>query len=162
MKRSAIILVVFLTAVSASIAQSHSFQALENKFSSTDEVYSFETSGFLARTVLWLAGEHEFNRAIKQVKHIRLISIPKSAFAEQGLSVEGFRKVLNNDAYEELANVREHGDQVSVYLQPMKRSSSNRYLVLIDNPDEVVAVEIKGHIDISLLNNKEQNTAYKL
>ncbi|HET9487694.1 MAG TPA: DUF4252 domain-containing protein [Chryseosolibacter sp.] len=162
MKHSTILLVVFLAAVSTSLAQSHSFRALENKFSSADEVYSFETSGFLARTVLWLAGEHEFNRAIKKVKNIRLITIPKSAFAEQGLSVEGFTKVLNNDAFHELANARDHGDHVVVYLQTLKNSSNNRYFVLIDNPDEVVAVEIKGHIDITLLNNKGQNPSYKL
>ncbi|MGC1241696.1 MAG: DUF4252 domain-containing protein [Chryseosolibacter sp.] len=161
MKTLFLIITLAGSALTQSIAQSKSFQALENKFSAAENVHSFTTSGFLARTMLWLAGEHEFKSAIKEVKHIRLITIPKSAFADRGVSLEGFKKVVRDDRYEELARARETREEVTVYLQPLKNSPLNRYLILIDNPDEVVAVEIKGYIDVNLLHRKyRQNLTY--
>ena len=105
----------------------------------------------MARTVLWVAGERDFKRAIKDVKNIRLITIPKAAFEEQALSVAGFKKVLQKDSYEELALISDRSDAVGVYLQSTESSNVNRYFILIDNPREVVAVELKGYIDPEIL-----------
>jgi hypothetical protein len=77
----------------------------------------------MARTVLWIAGERDFLRAIKKVKNI----------------------------HEELALISDRSDAVGVYLQSNESSDVNRYFILIDNPREVVAVELKGYIDPEIL-----------
>ena len=161
MKRTIVLVAFLLAGISESGAQSESFQALQKKFSSNESVFTFSTSGVLARTVLWLAGEHEFKRAIKQVKSIRLITIPATAFEQNKVSVAGFKKVVAEDAYEQLALVRDRKDEVTLYVQALKNSSVNRYLILIDNPEEVVAVEIKGYIEPNLLNSPHGKVSYQ-
>lgn len=158
MKTTFLLIVFALTGLSHTIAQSKSFRALEHKFSSADNVHAFATSGFLARTVLWLAGENEFKKAIKEVRNIRIITIPQSAFAERHVSVEGFKEIVLKDDYYPLAQIRENREEVTVYIQSLKTSSLNRYLILIHNPEEVVAVEFKGYIDTDVLNRKYHET----
>ena len=82
------------------------------------------------------------------------MSIPMSAFAENHVSVGGFKEVILKDQYNQLAQVRENHEEVTVYIQSPKTSSLNRYLILIHNPEEVVAVELKGYIDADALNRK--------
>jgi hypothetical protein len=161
MNRILVLIAVVIAGLSETFAQSKSFQALETKFSSDEDVSTFSTSGFFARSILWLAGEQEFKKVIKEVKNIRLITIPKSAFAEHGVSVNGFKKAVGNDSYEEVATVREEREEVTIYVQSHENSSFNSYFILIDNPEEVVAVEIKGYIDVSLLNNQQRNLSFK-
>ena len=156
MKARTLIIVVLSLSFATAMAQSRSFQILKEKFSGSRNVHAFTTSGFFARTVLWLAGEHEFNKSIRQVKNIRLISIPKSAFEEKDVTLGGFKKIVLNEAYAPLLNVRENCDEVSIYMQSLETSSMNRYLILIDNPGEVVAVEIRGNIDINDIHKNPQ------
>ena len=99
-----------------------------------------------------MAGEWEFKDAIEDVKQVRLITIPAEEFKSQGLSVKGFKKLLVKDSFEELASVRDHGDDVTFYLQ--STGKKDRYVVLIQEPDEVVVVELKGSIDVNLLLEK--------
>jgi hypothetical protein len=82
--------------------------------------------------------------------------IPKSAFRREHLTVDGFVKFTRQDGYEELGRVRDHGDNVTLLLQTPKKSSDNRYLVLVDDNDEVVAIEVKGYIDPEILLNPDQ------
>lgn len=155
MKSTILIIILFVTGFSKANGQSHSFQTLKNKFSKTDDVHSFSTSGFLARTILWFAGEHEFTNAINEIKNIHLMVIPHDAFQSMGLSVQGFKKVIRADAFEELIDIREQDDKVSGYLQLNKKAATNRYLILIDNPQELVAIEILGNIDLNKLGRKD-------
>jgi hypothetical protein len=160
MKSISLTVLLFITTPAFLAAQSHSFNTLKKKFSASENVHSFRSSGFMARTVLWIAGERDFIRAIKEVKNIRLMTIPKSAFAEQALSVAGFKKVLRKDSYEELALISDHSDAVGVYLQSNESSNANRYFILIDNPREVVAVELKGYIDPEILQARAEKLTH--
>ena len=128
-------------------AQSPAFQTLKEKFSAEDDVFAIGTSGFFARTILWLGGEHEFKKSIKSIHRVRLITIPKPAFEKHGVTVNGFRKVLAKDSFESLAQIRDHGDDISVYIKSGKRDNNNSYFILVENDHEVVAMEIKGFID---------------
>ena len=157
MKRIILLVVIVLGANSRTPAQSRSFQALENKFASAADVHTFNTSGLFARTLLWLAGEHEFRKAVKEVKAIRLMTIPVTAFEKHAVSLNGFKKVVKADVFEELVSMRYGRDEVTVYLQTGKHAATNRYLILIYNPEEVVAVEIKGYINVDQLNSQNRN-----
>jgi len=155
------VLVLFMLLSATSFAQSDSFQTLKDKFSGTGEVYHFSVSGWLCRAALSLAGEYEFKDVIEDVNSIRIITIPKHNFQVRDLSVKGFRKVLENDQFQALATFKDHGDNVDVYLQE-NGNKRNRYFVLIEEPSEVTAVEIKGSIDLNKLNklaSKEEGTS---
>jgi len=143
--------------LSPAFAQSDSFSLLKEKFKRQEDVVSFSTSGFFARTILLMAGEHEFTDAIKDVKKIHLITIPKAAFTEVGVSVKGFKNVLVKDSFDQLANIKDDGDDVTIYLQSTK-SKDNRYVILIEEGTEVVAIEIRGYIDIAKLMENESLT----
>ncbi len=139
-----IIISVLLT--SSALAQSNSFLKFKEKFSNADGVHCFSTNGFLAKTVLWMAGEHEYHKAIKEIQNVSLITAPKSAFRAEGVTVAGFKKVLRDDSFEELAHVRDNGDDVTIYLKTTQ-SKSSRYMILVEDSDNVVAIEIRGYID---------------
>jgi hypothetical protein len=146
MKHFTATLLLVLVVVAAS-AQSKSFITLREKFAGEKEVYAFRFSGGFARLALRIAGEHDFYDAIRDVKSVRFIVIPKNAFHEKRLSLSGFRKFAKEDGFEEVANIRDHGDNVDILVQPGKNDNNNRYLVLIDDGGEVVAVEMKGYIN---------------
>ncbi|NJM26383.1 MAG: DUF4252 domain-containing protein [Bacteroidia bacterium] len=74
-------------------------------------------SGFLARGVLRIAGEHYYVKAIRDVKQIRVITVPQAEFRAHGLTIDGFKKFVLKDAFEEVGSVRDHGDLVTLYMQ---------------------------------------------
>ena len=66
------------------------------------------------------------------------------------LSFSQSKSYLSKDSFEPLATIRERNDQVSFF----HRADSNqeeRYFVLAEEPNEVVAIEMKGTIDASKL-----------
>ncbi len=151
MKKTIIPTLLALLFLSASaFAQSESFNTLKNKFSGEDDVHHFAVSGFFARSVLWMADEHEIFDAIKDVKVIRLIVIPRDAFKAQEVTLNGFKKVLKGDGFEELVRVKDSGDDVTLYLQSPDKKK-DRYMILVEDNNEIVAIEIKGSIDPKFL-----------
>ncbi len=161
MKYIASVLIIFIT-VSTAFCQSESFITLKNKFHGSDNVHSFATSGFLAKAVLWMAGERDFRDAVKNIKQIRLISIPKREFEANDVTLNGFKKILRKDSFEELATVRDHGDDVTLYLQTNKQVKNNRYFLIVDDESEVIAIEIKGYIDPDVMLKNSQYSSNKL
>ena len=159
MKPTGLSIIILLFISVSAFPQSKSFYTLKETFSGSKDVYSFHASGFLARTALWIAGEHEFTNAIKEVKDIYVIVIPKEAFETQQVTLHGFRKLTSNDSFEELAHVRDHGDDITLLIQGGKKDKNNRYLILIDSDQDIVVVEVKGFIDPGLLLNKKENIA---
>lgn len=142
--------------ITTTFAQSNSYQALREKFRGEKEVIALHASGSIARTILWVAGENDFKDAIEDVKDIRFIVIPKSAFRANDVSVDGFKKIAKKDAFEELARVKDHGDDVTLMMQTSYKQKHNRYLLVVESDDEVVVMEIKGYIDPSLAIYKEK------
>ena len=150
MKRVSLVLSLFVLLMSTSaFSQSNSYLTLKDHFNDKPDVHSFNVNGFFCRMVLSVAGEWEFKDAIKDVQHVRLITIPTEEFKAQGLSVNGFKKLLAKDSFEELASIRDNGDDVNFYLQ--SKGKKNRYMILVQEPDEVVVIEMKGDIDVNLL-----------
>lgn len=94
-----------------------------------------------------MAGEWEFREAISGVNSIRLITIPMSNFADKELSVGGFKKYMVTDHFESLVTVKEDGESVEVYLQQSGKQR-DRYLVLVQEREEMTVIEINGYIDI--------------
>lgn len=146
-----------ITTASA-FAQSNSYQALKDKFKDQPDVYSFSFSGWMGRMVLNMAGEYEFKNAIKDIRSVRFITIPRSEFSAQHVSIQGFKKVLKQDAYQELAFIRDEGEEVSIYLRE-GNNNKNIYFVLVEEEQEVVAIELKGYLDPQLLNPKNTTLA---
>ncbi|MFZ6011509.1 MAG: DUF4252 domain-containing protein [Bacteroidota bacterium] len=159
MKTTTLTLLLLITTISFSPAQSDSFQTLREKFSGRKNTFCFGTSGFFARTALWMAGEYEYIEAIEEVKSIRVIVIPKSSFQRLGLTVDGYKKFVAKDSFEKLAHMKDHGDDVAVYIQETN-SRHNRYQVIVESGDEVVVVEVKGYIDPGILLKKDCDLAY--
>jgi len=49
--------------------------------------------------------------------------------------------------------VKDHGDDVTVYIKPTQNRNS-RYIILVEESDEVVVIELDGYVDPDyLLNN---------
>jgi Domain of unknown function (DUF4252) len=158
MKSISLFVVAVLVATTSLFAQSNSYQTLKDKFKDQPDVHSFSMSGWMGRLVLNMAGEFEFREAIKDLKHVDIITIPNAEFSALNLSVSGFKKVLKKDAYEELALIRDHGGEVSIYLREGS-NNKNLYFVLVEEENEVVAIELKGYLDPKLLNPKNTKLA---
>lgn len=150
MKSTSIVLLLLITAGSVS-AQSNSYQILKDNFNGQPDVHSFSVSGWVGRAILNVAGEYEFRNAIKELKHVRFIIIPRAEFEARKLTVKGFKNVLKKDLYQELAFIRDNGEEVSIYLKE-GNNYKNHYFVLVEDEQEVVAIELKGYIDLEQLN----------
>lgn len=151
MKSISLFLVTMVVAGASSFAQSSSYQTLKDKFNDQPAVHSFSLSGLAGRLVLSMAGEYEFSNAIKDLKHMYLITIPQAEFSKQHLSVNGFKKILKQDSFEPLAIIRDSGDEISIYLQE-GHNHKNSYFVLVEEKQEVLAIELKGYLDPTRLN----------
>lgn len=154
-----ILCTIFLVAGTLSaLAQSETYSLMRENFRGEENVVALGASGFLAKTALWISGEHEFRNAIEDVKNIRLIVVPLQAFKNEGVSVKGLKKLLATDRFEEVARVRERGDDISIFLQSRPGRKDNRYFILIEEKHEVVAIELTGYInpdDLSDLSKTE-------
>lgn len=143
-------------------SQSDSFIALKEKFAYHQDVYSFSTGTFLGTAILKMAGEHEFYNAVKDVRRISIIGIPRDAFKHENVSVSGFKKAMRKDSYNELARMKDNGDAVTFYMKSTE-SKNNRYMILVEDSDNVVAIELTGYIDPEFLlkceshSNKEKS-----
>jgi len=146
MKKLLLILLVVFTAILAS-AQSDSYETFKDTFRGSKDVFSFGVRGWLARTVLRFADEDEFQDVISDVKTIKITIVPRQRFREKGLSIKEFKKILKDDSFAELAQVRDHSDNVTVYIQENpKRKNNNLYFILVEESDEVVAMEMRGYV----------------
>ena len=146
MKKITVTVLVVTLITSLSYAQSKSFLTLKDKFAGERDVFSFGASGGLARLALRIAGERDWQEAISEVKNIRFIVIPKQAFRERNLSVSGFYKFVKSDGFESLAHIKERGQDVRIYVQERKKDD-HRYLLLVNENNEFIAIEVKGYID---------------
>jgi hypothetical protein len=153
MKKLTIILFALISMSAA--GQSESFQTLRDKFAHEADVHCFKVSGTLCRAVLWIAGEGELKDAIDEISAIRVITIPKDRFKEHDLSIKGFKRFIAKDHFESLAQVRDQGERLEVYLQE-SGNHENRYLVLAEESNEVTVIEIRGYIDIQKIRDLEK------
>ena len=153
------LIIAFVLSISASFAQSKSFQTLRDHFIDEENVHTFSISGFFCRAAMSMALDEEdalLNDMINDIDHVRFMVIPKEEFQKQHLSVNGFKSYLAKDAFEEMMSVRENGEHVTVFMRE-DGNKKNRYFVLVEESDEVVAIEMKGYIDPQLFrenNNK--------
>ncbi|HEY9045150.1 MAG TPA: DUF4252 domain-containing protein [Ohtaekwangia sp.] len=141
MKR--IVTLLLVMASLSSFAQSKSFSTLKQKLNGAEDAVSFSIGGFVLRTALWLSDEDDDFGVIKSV---RIFHVPMDALRERELKVSGFRKLLKNDAFEEMASASEDGNYITVYMQEHGKKN-NLYFMLVESDDELTAIEIKGYLD---------------
>jgi hypothetical protein len=146
MKQSTLFL-LFLFAASAAASQSRSYLDLKRNFAGQPEVRSIGVSGAICRLVVNIVSheDQELADALDGVKHVRLMTIPLEEFERRGLSVRGFRSRLTQDNFELIANFKDSDSGVTLYHRPEK--NDDRYFVLVEEDDELVAIEMKGFID---------------
>ncbi len=137
-------------------SQSRSYQALRDHFAGKEDVHSFALNGFLCRTVLRIVRTDErlLHAMMKDIHHIRFIVIPTKEFRKQNLSVNGFKEYLRKDSFESLATIQDKADHISVFYCT-DGNKRERYFVLVEEPNEVVGIEMKGYIDPALFRNED-------
>ena len=137
-------------------SQSKSYQALRNHFEGKEDVNSFALNGFLCRAALRIVGTDKrlLHTMMKDIHHIRFIVIPTKEFGKQNLSVNGFKEYLTKDSFESLASIRDKAGLISVFHR-MDGNKSDRYFVLVEEPNEVVGIEMKGYIDPALFRDDD-------
>ena len=161
MKRFTIVVVILLFSAFQGQAQSKSFEILKEQFKDAEDVHSFSIGGFFCRTVLWMVGEEDFRDAIKELNHLRMITIPKENFRERKLTLNGFRKVLQSDHFVSLGTVKEDGEHLEIFLQE-NGNNRKRYFVLVEDADEIIGIEMKGEIDLNKLSPQKEVLYYNL
>ena len=150
MKRSLTILVlaaVIQVVCQPVIAQSRSFHTFTSKFDGEENVHYFKVSGFVVRSVLAMAGEPAAKEAVRGIHKVRLAVVPREAFRAQKVTVDGFRRVLHQDSFEEMMEFREDGDHVTVYSNSPAHHSEQCYMMLVEDEEEIVLIEISGAVN---------------
>lgn len=156
MKKSLILLVLMATiqvVYQPVMAQNQSFKTFRNKFDGEDNVHYFKVSGFVVRSVLAMAGEPEAKEAVRGIHKVRLAVVPRQAFESQAVTVQGFRRVLRQDSFEEMLHIREDGDHVTVYSNSPTHRSEQCYMMLVEADDEIVLIEISGVVNEAYFKN---------
>lgn len=149
MKIVAVLLSILLLA-SISYAQQSPFKKLKQHFKGNEEVVSISASGMLARMVLNFADEDPLRKAIKEVKRIRIITIPHAAIATSNFNATSFRNEATAHL-ESVLNIRNDDNTISIFSKTGKKKKNNGYFLMVEGSDELVAIELKGSIDIDVL-----------
>ncbi len=138
-------------AASVAQAQSESYEQLRDRFVREENVHAFSVNGFWCRMFIGLVADQEdvLRRALQDVKHVRLMTIPADLWRAQFTSTHHFTRQLAQDGFEELATIRDNGDRIHFHMRSDGRW--NRYFVLVEEQDEVVVIELKGYLDPALL-----------
>jgi Domain of unknown function (DUF4252) len=153
-----LIILVFVLSTASAFAQSRSFQALQAKFQGKKNVHAFSVNGMLCRIILkaTTANDEALQELTRNIRHVRIIVIPQDEFVRQQASLSSFKSYMKKDEFEELIMVKKHHDHVSLYRREDDKKNP-RYFLLVEEPDQVVAVEMRGDIDPELFkdgNNK--------
>lgn len=155
--KSFILSLVLMLTISAANSQHNSIRVLKDRFKGEADVHSFKLEGFMARLALKFVDDTELKKAVSGIRSIEFITIPKEAFKQQRVSVGGYKKFLEENHYESLMEVKDNGEVVSFMLAPGK--SRDYYVVIVDNPREVVVFELKGHIDPAMITSGKITSA---
>ncbi len=150
----------FLLAVTILQAQTESFLKFKNKFSGKENVHCFRTNGMVVRTILGLAGEEEAKRAARHVARLRLVTVPRVAFEAQQVTVSGFKKVLKQDSFEEILQVRDGETDVTIYLRD-QHDDDGCYMVLVEGADDIALIELIGYLDKEYIKSFYPNSHQK-
>jgi hypothetical protein len=142
----------------ATFAQSAGMYAMKQRFKGADDVHHFKVGGALARMAFKFIDDQEFKEAVQEIKSVEFITIPREHFQREGVTIRGYQKFLEENHFDELMQVRDNHDNVSVYLAPESTSKYDRYLILVDNQSEVVLIELRGRIDPTKLSSTKINT----
>jgi hypothetical protein len=149
----------FLLLVSLSaFSQSAGMHAMKQRFKGADDVHHFKVGGALARMAFKFIDDEEFKEAVRDVKSVEFITIPREQFKREGVTIRGYQNFLKENHFDELMHVRDNSDNVSVYLAPESTGKYDRYLILVDNDREVVLIELKGRIDPTKLSGAKNRT----
>ena len=147
MKR--VFLLLSLTiAASLSYGQSNSYKMLRNQFEDSPEVRSYKLRGFLCKIIVKIVedDDQDLAAALKEVRHVRFMTIPKEEFAVQKVTVNGFKARLPKDNFELMADIRDSDGGIAFFHRQEKKNK-NRYFVILEDTHEVIAIEMKGYID---------------
>lgn len=148
------IVLALLFACSAGLVygQSDSYKMLRHHFADRPEVRSFKLSGLMCRIIVDII-EHDDERlaaALQEVRHVRVMTIPRREFEAQGLTVRGFKTRLPKDNFELMADFKSDGSNLAFFHRE-EDNNENRYFVIIEDGDDIVALEMKGYIDPAIL-----------
>lgn len=143
--RILLVTLIFSITSLAGYTQSSGLHVLKKKFKGEADVHAFKLNGLLARLAIKMIDDEPFQEAVSGIRSIEFISIPRSAFDDQHLSVQGYKKFLLENRFESLMDVRDNGEHISVLLAPDTRHE--RYVIIVDEGSEVIVFEMKGHID---------------
>jgi hypothetical protein len=158
-----IFFLLFILSVNG-FAQSKSFEVLKDKFDDEEDVHSFKLSGFLCRAAIRIAlsdEDEQWYALSRGINHVRFIVVPKEAFAAQQVSVSGFKQYLGNDGFDQLLTIQDDGETITLF-EREEETKKHRYFLLVEGATEVVAFEMKGYIDPTLLNDtRAQLTMYR-
>jgi len=138
-----------LLAGAAAFGQSKSFNSLSNAFADRDDVISFSLGGLPLK---WSTDEDD--KTLNRIRDVRFLTIPRLQFDAGDVKISSVKRDLTRDSFEEMFNARDNGDQVSIYMQD-HGGDSNVYFVLVEDDDNIVAIEIKGYIDPKSLKDKK-------
>lgn len=141
-------------------AQSDSYRMLRSQFDDSPDVRSYRLRGLMIRLVAEIVEDEDERLAasLRDVKRVRLMIIPKEEFAQKGVTVSGFKSRLPKDKFELMGDFRDEGGSVAFYHRAEKRGK-NCYFVIIDQDDEVVAIEMKGYIDPAVMVDSDAFTS---
>jgi hypothetical protein len=147
-----VVIGVLISLSHLSFAQSESYEQLREQFIDRENVHSFSVSGFWCRMLMgWVIEEDElFRQALQEVKHVRALIVPQQEWRQDFQSSAEFLRTLKGDGFEELATIRDRGEKLSFYIRPDGKRR-NQYFILIEEANEVVAIELRGYLDPELL-----------
>jgi hypothetical protein len=141
-------------------AQSNSYKMLRSEFSDDPDVKSYHLRGWMIRLVAQIVEDDDarLSASLREVKRVRLITIPKEQFAKEDVTVSGFKSKLPGDHFELMGDFRDGEGSVAFFHRPEKRGK-NCYFVIIDQDDEVIAIEMKGYIDPAIMVDRDRFTS---
>ena len=150
MKRLILILVIALTAGSASFAASANNESLEDIFSEFSEAKNAEYVN-VNPFMMWLGkqfvGSDKDAQTVKKIKSVRVLDLEDCNSAVKSK----FKNRVSNlalNGYEEMVRTNDNGEKVLV-LAKMKKDVIHRMVIVCVSSDDCALVEVNGKFKMS-------------
>lgn len=152
MKTAIAFMFLLITGVTA-FGQSKSFTSLSEAYSDRDDVTTFNLGGL---GIKWSSGEDE-DKTLSGIRDVRFLHIPRAQFESGHVKLSSLKRDLTRDNFEVMFSARDGKDNVSVYMQE-NGGDKNLYFVLVEDDENITAIEIKGYIDPKTLRDSKKRS----
>jgi hypothetical protein len=100
----------------------------------------------------WVSDDEDLDPLLRDLRAVRIYTLEGLAHHEAAAGADKVAEKLIRDGWLNVISLREEGELTSVYLRPAGNFQHRGLTVVVQEPEEVVLVNLIGHINLDFIN----------